>query len=103
VFEPQYTKTFEKALKKEVPKNHLQRIKDGIQKLVEDPYHNTEFAKGRWRGKRKLRVGDYRIVFVICEECQKEGHNTFNQCDGLGHQPCFLIIVALIVGHDYNS
>ena len=102
MFEPQYTKTFEKALRKEIPKSQHGRIRDGIQKLVEDPYHNTEFAKGRWRGKRKLRVGDYRIVFVVCQECQRDNHKLYNQCEGLGHEPCFLFIVALIVGHDYD-
>lgn len=101
-YEPQYTKRFEKSLKKNVPSNLRPRIEDGIKKLLEDPYHNTEFCKGLWRGKRKLRVGEYRVVFVICEECQKLNHKVHNRCDGENHEPCFLMILDLIAGHDYE-
>lgn len=101
-YEPRYTKRFEKSFKKNVPNNLKQRIEDGINKLLEDPYHNTEFGKGLWRGKRKLRVGDYRIAFIICEECQKLDHKVMNRCGEENHQPSFLMVVDLIVGHDYE-
>ena len=32
------------------------------------------------KGKREYRVGDYRIIFAICEECRTKRLEQFNGC-----------------------
>ena len=73
------TTDFEKKLKKFDGRNK-KRITKSIEKLSSNPYHNTTHLKGNFQGKRKYRAGDLRIVFAICEECQKLQHNRINNC-----------------------
>ena len=56
------------------------RIAKSIEKLSSNPYHNTPHLKGNLQGRRKYRAGNLRIVFAICEECQKLEHNKINNC-----------------------
>jgi mRNA-degrading endonuclease RelE of RelBE toxin-antitoxin system len=58
-----YTKKFSKLLP-EVQK----RIEDKINnELVHDP-HSFPFLQGKYKNARKLRVGEYRVLFVIDEK-----------------------------------
>ena len=70
---------------------HLrQRLERKVGQILRDPYHNTEplgaVDKGlNLRGCRSARIDrNFRIVFVVCEECRK-----IKQC-----QYCFCTAIA---------
>ena len=45
------------------------RIKRAIEtRLATDPIKSGELLKGNLKGFRKLRIGDYRIVYKVIEE-----------------------------------
>ena len=80
-----------------------QRIKRRVDRLLSDPYTNTEFlsdisGKLNLRGCRSARVDrNFRIVFVICEECCHIPECEFCFCEGQEDRT----IVFLTVGpHD---
>lgn len=79
------------------------RVQERINDLVVDPWHNTEFLKGQYKGKRKIWLNDAdRLVFVICEECRELDHYKFNlcsDCDDTAENT--LVIASLIFGHEY--
>lgn len=78
-YEARFTSVFEKNLSRlEKPvKKRIQRLVDSI---VENPYCNSPFLKGQFRGKRKKRAGQYRVSFAACEECRRLGHTSLNGC-----------------------
>ena len=54
---------------KEIPKKFLEKIKDAIDvKLKEKPEYYGIPLRGSLKPYRKLRIGDYRIVFRIDNE-----------------------------------
>ena len=68
------TETFNKKLD-ELDKVQRERVVKTINReLSERPTHNTKFLKGEFAGKRVLRIGDIRVVFIICSECRNLGH-----------------------------
>jgi len=80
------TENFEKRLGKIDNVNQERILKDIQNKLVVNPVHNTKFLQGSmFKGKRSFRVGDYRVIFTICGECKKLGHNRHNGCEGKNH------------------
>jgi len=46
-------------------KNRFLKI---IEKLYDDPFMGIPL-KGRLKGKRKIRVGKYRLIYMIDEDC----------------------------------
>lgn len=101
-YNPVYTQTFEKQLR-ELGGKFLEIIKEKIQNLVNDPWHNTRFLKGQYRGKRKLWLNRTdRLVFVICEECRELNHKIYNQCEDCGSIPENTLKIGFIIfGHKY--
>lgn len=80
-----------------------ERIKRCVEKVCPSPYTNTEFlgdVSGRLnlRGCRSARVNrNFRIIFVICEECRRIATCEYCFCDDLPETA----IVFLTVGpHD---
>jgi Txe/YoeB family toxin of Txe-Axe toxin-antitoxin module len=80
-----------------------ERIKRRVERLLTNPYANTELlsdlsAKLNLRGCRSARVDrNFRIVFVICEECRLMTKCEYCFCDGLANNT----IIFLTVGtHD---
>lgn len=78
-------------------------IKRRVDKVLSDPYNNTEFlgdisGKINLAGCRSIRVDrNFRIVFVICEECRRISKCEYCFCDGLDDKT----VVFLTVGpHD---
>ena len=78
-------------------------IKRCVDRILSDPYHNTEFlgdvsGKLNLVGCRSIRVDrNFRIVFVICEECRSIPKCEYCFCDDLQDQT----VVFLTVGpHD---
>lgn len=77
-----YTSHFKRAIKKFSKKypELVKRVEKAIPELSLDPYRKSESLKGELRGKRKMRVGDCRVIFSICEECRKLGYTRINRC-----------------------
>ena len=101
-YDPFYTKTVQEqicALSTEDKK----RLENRIQDLISDPWHNTKFGKGQYRGKRKLWLNrSDRLIFVICEECRELNHFIYNRCRDCDDTPENTIVIAFIIfGHDY--
>ena len=78
------------------------RIKEVVTEVLTNPYAGTEKLgkKGKLnlKGSRSARVGmNFRIIFVICEECRREPECEYCFCEGLPDQT----VVFLTVGpHD---
>lgn len=77
--------------------------KNKINRLIEDPYHNTEFL-GDHRGNlnltgcRSIRIDrKFRIIFVVCEECRNIQNCEFCFCEDL---PDRTVIFLTIGPHD---
>jgi len=45
----------------------------------EKPRKPIEYV-GDLKGKWKMKVGDYRLLFAYCEDCRAKGYERFNQC-----------------------
>jgi mRNA interferase RelE/StbE len=60
------THRFEKDFRK-LPKNVQRRISDVLTLLVDNPYA-FEILSGEFKGLRKIRVGDYRLIYRIDSE-----------------------------------
>ncbi len=80
-----------------------QRFKRRIERVLFDPYANTEFlgdasSKLNLRGCRSVRIDrNFRIIFVICEECRTIPRCEYCFCEGLPDKT----VVFLTVGtHD---
>ena len=80
-----------------------QPIKRQVHRVLSDPYHNTERlgdANGRLNlmGCRSARVDrNFRVIFVICEECRLIQQCEFCFCENLLDKS----VVFLTVGpHD---
>lgn len=70
----------------------VKRVQKEVERLAVAPYEGTE-RLGRaprgldLRGCRSARVGqNFRLIFVICEECRKEPDCIFCECEGLADQ-----------------
>jgi len=77
--------------------------KKKINRILKNPYHNTEFlgdptGKLNLIGCRSVRVDrNFRVVFVICEECINIKNCQFCFCENLSDKT----IVFLTIGpHD---
>jgi mRNA-degrading endonuclease YafQ of YafQ-DinJ toxin-antitoxin module len=66
----------------------LERVKKRVDRILADPYQGTEQlghpAGGmNLLGCRSAHVGrNFRIIFVICEECRREPDCEFCFCEG---------------------
>ena len=76
-----------------------ERIKRCVEKVCQSPYTNTEFlgdvtGKLNLRGCRSMRVNrNFRVIFVICEECRRIAKCEYCFCDDLpGNAIVFLTV-----------
>ena len=76
------------------------QIQRHIDQVLDDPYRNTE-RLGRvpggldLRGCRSIRVTrNFRILFVICEECRRVPECRFCFCEGLPDETVVLLTVG---------
>ena len=63
-FKVTYKASVEKDLAA-LPKAEMKRILEKIERQLRSTPEKCPLLKGRFAGLRKLRVGDYRIVFAI--------------------------------------
>jgi mRNA-degrading endonuclease RelE of RelBE toxin-antitoxin system len=80
-----------------------QRIKRRVERVLVDPYVNTELladvtGKLNLRGCRSARIDrNFRLIFVICEECRPISKCEYCFCEGLTDKT----VVFLTIGpHD---
>lgn len=65
------------------------RVEKEVDRIIASPYEGTEeLGRARrgldLRGCRSAHVGrNFRIIFVICEECRKEPDCIYCDCEGL--------------------
>lgn len=66
-----YNITYKKSIQKDLinlGKSEAKRILDKIEKELSERANTYPPLKGPFAGLRKLRVGDYRVVFAITEQ-----------------------------------
>jgi addiction module RelE/StbE family toxin len=66
-----YNVTYKKSVQKDLlnlGKAEAKRVLDKIEKELSDRANTYPTLKGSFAGLRKLRVGDYRVVFAITEQ-----------------------------------
>jgi len=76
VFRIKYNDSIDKDLEK-LPKKEVKRILDKIDSELSLKAHLFPELKGKYKGMRKLRMGNYRIVFDIVGDLvriQRIGH-----------------------------
>ena len=57
---------------KEIPRNIRKTIKNAIEeRIMHDPYSYGKPLRYSWKGHRRLRVGDYRVIYRILENKKK--------------------------------
>jgi mRNA-degrading endonuclease RelE of RelBE toxin-antitoxin system len=94
-----FTKHFERSLKSETKRDNLlkERIEQAIQEMMIEPYKDSELLHDEYSGKRRTYVGKHRILYAVCEECRKLGHEKHNRC-----QDCSSLAGNTIVYFDVN-
>ena len=83
MYEPRFTKQFEKIINS-TKKKDIERVrtaKAGVDKILHHPELNDGPLRGDLAGKRKLRLGNFRIVFAMCGECRQTEHIQANDCE----------------------
>jgi len=65
-YEIRATKRFERDFRR-LTKEMKVRIDSAIRGLQENPYLG-KFLHGDLKGKRSLRIGDYRVIYAVDEE-----------------------------------
>jgi mRNA-degrading endonuclease RelE of RelBE toxin-antitoxin system len=97
-YQPVYEEQFKRKLQRY--SGVRERIKRQVQRVLVNPYQNTELlsdpsGKLNLRGYRSVRVGrNFRVIFVICEECRRVPDCQFCFCEGLPDKT----VVFLTVG-----
>ena len=103
-FEPKYTPFFEGQLKKLQKKDKIRtkRILKKVKDICASPYDDIKFATGRYKGKREARVGNDRLLYIVCEQCRDLQHMNFNGCRECNQiKDETVIFVMIIKGHKY--
>lgn len=54
----------------------LERIKE---MTIEQPHSQIGYI-GDLKGKWKMRVGDYRLIYAYCKDCQTNNYQKYNLC-----------------------
>ncbi len=97
-----YTAVFEKQFTLNLRRytSLRQRIKRRIERILSDPYINTEAladASGKLnlRGCRSARIDkNFRLIFVICEECRQMPECDYCFCNDLLDKTVVFLTVA---------
>ncbi len=66
IYTIEYAKAFPWKVLEKIPKDDLQRIQNAIeQKLTKEPLLFGKPLRHSLKGSRRLRVGDYRVIYTI--------------------------------------
>ena len=89
-FSEVFKKHLEKLTKRDIALRN--RIINQIEEMKIDPFRNSIELTYELKGKRRVKVGDYRLVYAVCEECRKKGYEKFNNCYDCKSKPANSII-----------
>jgi len=93
-YEEQFTRNLQRY------RSIRQRIKRRIERILSNPYANTEIlgdatGKLNLRGCRSARIDrNFRLIFVICEECQEEPACDYCFCEELSDKTVIFLTVG---------
>ncbi len=77
-FSDDFRKHFQKLTKKD---NQLRnRLKSRIEEMKTEKPRNPKEYIADLKGKWKMKVGDYRMLYAYCEDCRVKNYERFNQC-----------------------
>ncbi len=96
-YKPIYAPKFQRQIRG-LAQEMRDAIEERIDTLIDDPWHNTRFLKGQYRGKRRMWLNRVdRLVFVICEECRELDHIIYNQCSDCDTTPENALVIGFII------
>lgn len=77
-----FSDDFKKHLKKLTKRdsNLKQRILKKVEEMQNDPFRNSKEYIADLKGKRKMRVGDYRLIYAVCKDCRAKEYEKINNC-----------------------
>jgi mRNA-degrading endonuclease RelE of RelBE toxin-antitoxin system len=84
LYVPHFTEYFDKHFRKLTKKdnNLRQKILAEIDEMKkEPPRHPIEYLydlKGKW----KMKLGDYRLLYAYCKDCRTKSYERLNRCVG---------------------
>ena len=72
----------EKRIFYKLEQKHKKLVNKYIEdEIINDPYkHSKRLKEGNLRGIRSRRIGNYRLIFIVCEECRQIGYNAELKC-----------------------
>jgi mRNA-degrading endonuclease RelE of RelBE toxin-antitoxin system len=82
LYVPYFTDDFDKHFKKLTKKDNslrhriLAKIDEMKKELPRNPIEYIGDLKGKW----KMRVGDYRLLYAYCKDCRAKGYERLNEC-----------------------
>ncbi|WXG43065.1 MAG: type II toxin-antitoxin system RelE/ParE family toxin [Promethearchaeati archaeon SRVP18_Atabeyarchaeia-1] len=81
-YEVRVSKDFEREFIKLVKRDPelKRRLESRIEELSIDPRLGTTLYKWDYQGWRKARVGEYRIILGVCEECRQIRNPNLQRC-----------------------
>lgn len=71
-----------------------------------DPLRNSIELGGDFKGKHRVRVGDYRLIYEPCDDCRKKGYEENNKCFGCDSMPSNAIVYFDVLhrsSHEYDT
>ena len=104
-YEPLFLEEFRRGLERYASLSR--QIKHRVDRILQDPYHNSELLMKKaidLRGKRSARVTrNFRIIYAVCEECTSRGFRQkgYNDCpDCAKIEPDNEVIFLLVGPHE---
>jgi mRNA-degrading endonuclease RelE of RelBE toxin-antitoxin system len=77
-YRPYATERFNKSIS-QLDRSVQERVDKAVREIASNPYA-SELLKIALKGKRNYRIGDYRVIFAVCEECRRENWVELNGC-----------------------
>lgn len=80
----------------------MAKIKD----MRNDPLRNSIELVGDFKGKHRVRVGDYRLIYEPCNDCRKKEYEKFNNCSECDSMPSNAIVYFDVLqrsSHEYDT
>jgi mRNA-degrading endonuclease RelE of RelBE toxin-antitoxin system len=84
LFIPFFGDDFKKHLDKLTKKDGTlkNRLLERIGEMSKEQPQSQIGYVGELKGKWKMRVGDYRLIYAYCQDCKKHKHQNHNMCYG---------------------
>lgn len=83
VYDAFFTHDFDKHFKKFAKRDPIleKRVREKIKEMQNsDPLRNSIELQGDFKGKRRVRIGEHRLIYEACCDCRGKGYEKFNRC-----------------------